>query len=152
MPHPHTRNIDQSLCLSVLSRAPASEVKQFADGLIPELGKIEVLHNRTGLAMLPMRDPVQGATFYLGEVLLAEAHVRLTDHDIAGYAACLGPDVEHALAMALIDAANAAGLALQEEIADFVAAQAARLEAADQHLLRQVEATRVEMETFEWQS
>lgn len=151
MPHSHTGSVDQSQCLSVLSQAPASEVKQFADSLIPELDKIEVLHNRTGLAMLPMREPVQGATFYLGEVLLAEAHVRLTGKDIEGYAACLGRDVEHALAIALIDAANTAGLA-QGMIADFVVAQAAKLKAADGHLLRQVEATRVEMETFEWQS
>jgi alpha-D-ribose 1-methylphosphonate 5-triphosphate synthase subunit PhnG len=151
MPKPHTGNVDQSHCLSVLSQAPASEVKQFADTLIPELGKIEVHHNRTGLSMLPMRDPVQGATFYLGEVLVAEAQVGLADHDVEGYAACLGRDVGHALAVALIDAANVAGLA-QEMIADFVAGQAARLEAADRHLLRQVEATRVEMETFEWQS
>jgi alpha-D-ribose 1-methylphosphonate 5-triphosphate synthase subunit PhnG len=126
-------------------------VKQFADSLIPGLGRIEVLHNRTGLAMLPMREPVQGATFYLGEVLIAEAHVSLVDHDVEGYAACLGRDIEHALAIALIDAANAAALT-HEAIADFVAVQAARLKAADQHLLRQVEATRVEMETFEWQS
>ena len=143
-------NVEQSRCLSVLSQAPTSEVKQFADSLIPELGQIEVLQNRTGLAMLPMQDPVQGTTFYLGEVLLAEAHVSLVDHRVEGYAACLGRDVEHALAIALVDAANAAELA-QEAIADFVTAQAARLEATDAHLLRQVEATRVEMETFEWQ-
>jgi alpha-D-ribose 1-methylphosphonate 5-triphosphate synthase subunit PhnG len=143
-------NVEQSRCLSVLSQAPASEVKQFADSLIPELGHIKVLQNRTGLAMLPMQDPVQGTTFYLGEVLLAEAHVSLADHCVEGYAACLGRDVEHALAIALVDAANAAELA-QEAIADFVMAQAVKLEAADEHLLRQVEATRVEMETFEWQ-
>lgn len=150
MPQSLTGSAEQSHCLSVLSQAPASEVKSFADSLIPELGQIEVLQNRTGLAMLPMQDPVQGTTFYLGEVLLAEAHVSLVDHCVEGYAACLGRDVEHALAIALVDAAIAAELA-QEAIADFVTAQAIRLEAADKHLLRQVEATRVEMETFEWQ-
>jgi alpha-D-ribose 1-methylphosphonate 5-triphosphate synthase subunit PhnG len=153
MDQPSTDNVDnveQSRCLSVLSQAPASEVKQFADNLIPKLGQIKVLQNRTGLAMLPMQDPVQGTTFYLGEVLLAEAHVSLVDHCVEGYAACLGRDVEHALAIALVDAANAAELA-QEAIADFVTAQAVRLEEVDEKLLRQVEATRVEMETFEWQ-
>jgi len=145
----YQESIEQSRCLSILSRAPAEEVKRFADALIPQLGDIEVLHNRTGLAMLPMRDPVEGITFYLGEVLIAEAHVSLGESE--GYAACLGRDVEHALAMALIDAANAAHLA-PDRIAAFVESQAARLEEADRRLLRQVEATRVEMETFEWQT
>ncbi|MDY7079969.1 MAG: phosphonate C-P lyase system protein PhnG [Chloroflexota bacterium] len=147
MSQSHQGSVDQCKCLSVLSRAPADEVKQFADKLMPELGHVKVLHNRTGLVMLPMHDPVQGATFYLGEVLVAEAHVCLAGAE--GYAACLGRDVEHALAIALIDGANAAGLA-QDKIAPFVKLQAARLEEADRHLLRQVEATRVEMETFEW--
>ena len=98
MPQSLTGSAEQSHCLSVLSQAPASEVKSFADSLIPELGQIEVLQNRTGLAMLPMQDPVQGTTFYLGEVLLAEAHVSLVNHCVEGYAACLGRDVEHARA------------------------------------------------------
>jgi alpha-D-ribose 1-methylphosphonate 5-triphosphate synthase subunit PhnG len=134
--------------LSVLSRAPAHELKQFADDLIPYLGPIDVVRNRSGLVMLPLRDPVQGTTFYLGEVLVAEAQVRLGGAQ--GYAACLGRDVAQALAIALIDAAHSAGLA-RERIDGFVEQQAARLTKADDQLLRQVEATRVEMETFEWQ-
>ena len=139
--------IDRSRCLSVLARAPAIEVKHFADDLIPSLGTITVLKNRTGLVMLPMNEPVKGTTFYLGEVLVAEARVHAAKAE--GYAACLGRDVEQALALALIDVANAACLA-QPEIAVFLEAQAARLAEADHQLLRQVEATRVEMETFEW--
>jgi alpha-D-ribose 1-methylphosphonate 5-triphosphate synthase subunit PhnG len=119
----------------------------FVDALIPRFQNIQVIENRTGLVMLPMTEPVQGATFYVGEVLVAEARVRLGEAE--GYAACLGRDVEQALALALIDAANAAGLA-QPEIAQFLAAQAAHLQQADDELLRQVETTRVEMETFEW--
>ncbi|MBN1312777.1 MAG: phosphonate C-P lyase system protein PhnG [Anaerolineae bacterium] len=139
--------LDQAHCLDVLSRAQAEEVKQFAEELIPSLGEIEVLYNRTGLTMLPMQEPVKGTMFYLGEVLIAEAWVRISDGE--GYAACLGRDVEQALALALIDAANLAGLA-QDQIAAFVKLQAAASHQADDDLLRQVEATRVEMETFEW--
>ena len=139
--------IDRGRCLSVLTRAPAAKVKKFADGLIPSLGSIEVIHNRTGLVMLPMNEPVKGTTFYLGEVLMAEARVRTGNAE--GYAACLGRDVEQALALALIDAANASGLA-QKKIAKFLATQSALLDQADDQLLKQVESTRVEMETFEW--
>lgn len=138
-------NLEQAAYLSVLTRAPSDEVKQFAEALIPSLGPIDVLQNRTGLVMLPMTDPVEGGLFYLGEVLVAEAQVRLMGAE--GYAACMGRDLEQALAIALIDAAYTAGVA-QESIAHFVAEQARRLDEADRDLLRLVEATRVEMETF----
>ncbi|HJZ47985.1 MAG TPA: phosphonate C-P lyase system protein PhnG [Roseiflexaceae bacterium] len=137
--------IDQSYYLSVLSRAPAHEVKGFVDRLIPELGPIEVIQNRTALVMASMQDTAQGTTFFLGEVLVAEAHVRLGPAE--GYAACLGRDLQQALAIALIDAAIGAGIA-GEQIAPFISAQAAALDADDQRLLEAVEATRVEMETF----
>jgi alpha-D-ribose 1-methylphosphonate 5-triphosphate synthase subunit PhnG len=137
--------LEQSTYLSILSRSPAAEIKQFADMIIPTLGPIQVLQNRTGLAMAPMRDTGQGTAFYLGEALIAEAHVRLGKAE--GYAACLGRDLEQALAIALIDAAIVAGMA-RDRIRVFVAAQAAALDEADRHLLQQVEATRVEMETF----
>jgi alpha-D-ribose 1-methylphosphonate 5-triphosphate synthase subunit PhnG len=131
--------------LSILSRAPAHEVKMFVEDLIPDLGPIEVVRNRTGLVMLPAVEPVQGAAFYLGEALIAEAHVRLAEAE--GYAACLGRDLEQALAIALIDAAQAARIATQK-IDDFVSRQAARQASEDQQLRVAVEATRVEMETF----
>jgi alpha-D-ribose 1-methylphosphonate 5-triphosphate synthase subunit PhnG len=137
--------MDQSMMLSILSRASAHEVKMFVEDLIPDLGPIEVVRNRTGLVMLPAVEPVQGAAFYLGEALIAEAHVRLAEAE--GYAACLGRDLEQALAIALIDAARAARIATQK-IDDFVARQAARQAAEDQQLRAAVEATRVEMETF----
>jgi alpha-D-ribose 1-methylphosphonate 5-triphosphate synthase subunit PhnG len=142
MPH---HQLEQSTYLSVLSRSPAADVKQFADELIPALGSIEVLRNRIGLVMVPMRDSGQGTTFYLGEVLIAEAHVRIGAAE--GYAACLGRDLEQALAIALIDGAVQAGVAL-EPIAAFIQTQADAVAEADRRLIEQVETTRVEMETF----
>jgi alpha-D-ribose 1-methylphosphonate 5-triphosphate synthase subunit PhnG len=137
--------IDQSHYLSILCRAPAEEVKRFADQLIPNLGAIEVLHNRTGLIMASMADTAQGTTFYIGEVLVAEAHVRLDAAE--GYAACLGHDLQQALAIALIDAAIVAGRA-RAQVDRFIQLQATALEMADQALLEQVALTHVEMETF----
>jgi alpha-D-ribose 1-methylphosphonate 5-triphosphate synthase subunit PhnG len=136
---------DQAAYLSILSQAPAQQVKQFADDLLPLLGAVEVLQNRTGLIMLPATDSVQGTAFYLGEVLIAEAHVRLAD--VEGYGACLGRDLQHALAVAILDAALRAGQQT-DQIATFVDEQGRALAAADDQLLRAVEATRVEMETF----
>jgi alpha-D-ribose 1-methylphosphonate 5-triphosphate synthase subunit PhnG len=137
--------VDQALLLHTLTHAPAEAVKAFAEELIPALEPIEVLRNRSGLVMLPMEETAQGELFYLGEVLVAEAHVRAAGHQ--GYAACLGRDNAQALAIALIDAAFAANIA-RPQIEAFVAAQAALQADADAQLRREVEQTRVELETF----
>lgn len=132
--------------LTILTHAPAETVKLFADEIIPHLGTITVLKNRTGLVMLPYTDSAQGTRFHLGEVLVAEAHVQLKD-GIQGYALCVGRDLLHALAAAILDAALQANLQT-ERITAFLEAQQTQQRQADETLLRQVEATRVEMETF----
>jgi alpha-D-ribose 1-methylphosphonate 5-triphosphate synthase subunit PhnG len=137
--------LSQSEYLSVLSHAPADEVKTFVDNLLPDLGNVQVLSNRTGLVMLPYTDTVQGTVFHLGEVLMAAAHVRLGEQE--GYGACLGRDLEQALAIAVLDAALQAGQ-LTDQIEPFVAEQAQNQAQADDLLLRKVETTRVELETF----
>jgi alpha-D-ribose 1-methylphosphonate 5-triphosphate synthase subunit PhnG len=137
--------MEQGELLTVLTRAPAGAVKALAEEIIPLLEPITVLENRTGLAMLPMRDPVAGATFFLGEVLLAEAWVRAGGAE--GYAACLGRDLEQSLAVALLDAAYAGGVE-RAAIAAFAEREARAQAEEDAALLRQVAATRVEMETF----
>lgn len=135
----------RAVTLSVLCQAPGAAVAAFAEALLPELGPVSVLRHQTGLVMLPMEESAQGVSFYLGEVLVCEAHVRLGEHE--GYALCMGRDMRHALAAAILDAAHAAGLA-QARISAFVAAQAQAQAQADADLQRQVDATRVEMETF----
>ncbi len=132
--------------LSILTHAPSDRVKQLADDIIPELGLVTVLENRTGLVMLPYTDSAQGARFHLGEVLVAEAWVRL-ENGIEGYAAVVGRDLLQALAIALLDGALRADIA-KECIQEFIRAQQAAQQQADDELLRQVEATRIEMETF----
>lgn len=131
--------------LGVLSQAPAERVKAFAEALIPRLGEIRVLQNRTGLVMLPYSDSVKKTTFHLGEVLVAEARVAACGAE--GYGACLGRDLERALAVAILDAAMQGG-AEREAIAAFVDEEGRKLAEAEEALLKQVEATRVEMETF----
>ncbi|MCS6848313.1 MAG: phosphonate C-P lyase system protein PhnG [Anaerolineae bacterium] len=136
--------------LSVLSRMPARDVVALADDVLASLRDVRVIQNRTGIVMLPYRDSAKGVTFHLGEVLMAEAHVRITlpaGRQVEGYGACLGRDVRHALAIAVLDAALRGGVQV-ERIEAFVTAQAAALDAQDAALLAKVEATRVVMETF----
>ncbi len=137
----------QSEILSILNNSNSEAIKTFTDSLLElsEFQALVVLENRTGLAMLPAVDSAQGTTFHLGEVLLSVARVRLGKSE--GYNACLGRDLEQSLAIAILDAAWAEGLA-QPQILGFVKVQQSHLELQDQNLLAQVESTRVNMETF----
>lgn len=138
---------DHAAFLGTLAAAGPAEVKAEAEAILPRLGDVEVLRSRTGLVMQPMRDSVAGTDFHLGEVLVAEAHVRLPGHGVEGYGMVVGHDLEHAMAMALLDAARAARVA-GDRLAGFVRAQAEAAARRDDALLRRIEATRVEMETF----
>jgi len=135
-----------SALLSTLTHAPAEAVKAFAEDLIPRLGTIHVLVNRTGLVMIPYTDSAGGVTFHLGEVLVSEAQVSIAE-GVQGYALVVGRDLVQALAIALIDAAARAGIA-QDVIDAFARDHAGQQAVADHDLLTQIEATRIEMETF----
>lgn len=131
--------------LTILTHSAAANVRALAEQLLADLPPVAVLLNRTGLVMLPYTDTTQGTVFHLGEVLVSEARVRVGEAE--GYAMVTGRDTLHALAAAIVDATYASGLHTAT-IAAFLSAQAEAQQAADGRLLRQVEATRVEMETF----
>lgn len=142
-----TGSASHSRWLETLARADTKAMKLMAEQLLPALGEIEVVQSRTGLVMLPLRDTVSGTDFHLGEVLVAEAHIRLPGTTIEGYGMVTGRDLERAMAMAVIDAAGLAGQDLSR-IEQFIETQAQAIHDADQERLRAVEATRVDMETF----
>lgn len=132
--------------LQILTHAPAADLKQFADEILPLLEDgLTVAQNRTGLVMLPCRDTVHGTLFHLGEVLIAEAEVKRGG--VTGYGAVLGRDLEQALAVALIDLAWQAGIDSGRVSAFLESARATQQQSHDS-LFQQVEATRVQMETF----
>lgn len=135
---------DPGRLLEILARADATRLAALAERLLPGLGAIDVIQSRTGLVMLPMRDTVQGTDFHLGEVLVAEAHIRAAGTE--GYGMVVGRDLERAMAMAVVDAA--ASLGQTPEIRSFLHNEAAELAAADTARLCEIEATRVDMETF----
>ena len=136
---------DHGRLLDVLARADAVRLTALAETLLPLLDAVEVVQSRPGLVMLPMRDTVQGTDFHLGEVLVAEAHLRATGCE--GYGMVLGRDLERAMAMAVVDAATAC-LGQTPAISAFLHSEAAAQAAADTACLQAIEATRVDMETF----
>ncbi len=131
--------------LDTLARADAARLKAFAEKVLAGLDDIEVLTNRTGLVMLPMRDTAQGTAFHLGEVLVSEAHIRAGDAQ--GYGMRRGIDLEAAMGMAVVDLAMTTGV-MAGDCRAFCDAEAQRLRQTDDARLRKIAATRVEMETF----
>ncbi len=132
--------------LDILAHARPERLKQLAETLLLNMGDITVVANRTGLVMLPMRDTVQNVDFHLGEVLVSEAHI--TDPaGHTGYGMVTGRDLERAMAMAVIDL-SIASRGRDAATNSFLAEEKAHQTNIDAERMRQVEATRVEMETF----
>ena len=138
-------NKDHASVLNTLARCDGEALKQFADALLETIEDIDVIENRTGLVMLPLRDTVQGTAFHLGEILMSEAHIRMVGQ--VGYGMRTGRDLEAVMAMAVVDAAWQAGYAT-DGIETFLKGQADAIAVTDTERLRDVEATRVNMETF----
>lgn len=141
-----SQNFSQGEYLTILTHAPADAVKALAEDVIPHLGEITVLQNRTGLVMLPYTDSSKGTVFHLGELLVAEGHIRI-GNGTEGYGMVTGRDLQLALGIALLDAAITGDI-MKDKIMAFIAEQAAAQAKADEDLLKKVESTRVEMETF----
>lgn len=135
---------DHASLLATLARADLARLTELAEALLPQLDQVEVLQSRTGLVMLPLRDTVKGTDFHLGEVLVAEAQLRARGCE--GYGMVVGRNLEQAMAMAVIDAV--ASLGHNPVIQAFLASEAAEIAARDRARLCEVEATRVDMETF----
>lgn len=144
-PSPGPAATEHSKVLSVLARADADRLKQIGGQFVDALGALEVLESRTGLVMLPMRDTARGTSFHLGEVLVAQAHIRSGEQQ--GYGMRTGRDLEAAMAMALLDLAWTMNVS-KDRIAAFVRAEDSAQQAEDETTLRRVEATRIDMETF----
>lgn len=133
--------------LEILAAGRPANIKATAEKVLDTLGEVAVVVNRTGLAMLPLTDTVHGTAFHLGEVLVSEAHIRVPERSVEGYGAVVGRDLEHAMAMAVIDAAIAADQRA-DIIVELLDAERSHQAEEDRLLLRKVEATRVQMETF----
>lgn len=137
---------DHAATLGVLARARPERLKQLAETLLDAMGEIAVLTNRTGLVMVPMRDTVENVDFHLGEVLVSEAHIADAAGHV-GYGMVTGRDLERAMAMAVVDL-RIATVGEEPATTGFLTEERAHQAEADTARMRQVEATRVEMETF----
>jgi alpha-D-ribose 1-methylphosphonate 5-triphosphate synthase subunit PhnG len=102
---------------------------------------------RAGLLALPFEDSRTGTPFYVGEVLVYEVWLRFPKKGVEGYGMVLGEKPRLARALAYLDAALQAGIAVEKIQALALAAQK-DLQEEDERLWRKVAATRLEVETL----
>lgn len=88
--------------MSVLARAPLSDLQQVSEGLLPPYTRLR--GPEIGLVMLQGRAGGTGAPFNLGEATVARCTVKAHDGRI-GHAYCLGRDLAQAELAAALDAA-----------------------------------------------
>ena len=100
--------MDKNRTSRILVRAGSKTVCHMAREL-EEKYEVTVLKEPSKtLVMLPLREPVRGTPFYIGELLACEAMVEMAG--AKGVSLCIGDDKDMALAMAVIDAAYNAGV------------------------------------------
>ncbi len=145
--NPVSASYSHAQALEILAAGRPANIKAVAEKVLDTIGEVDAVINRTGLAMLPLVDTVRGTAFHLGEVLVSEAHIRVPGWAVEGYGAIVGRDLEHAMGMAVIDAAIAANHQAKL-ILELLNAERRHQEEEDRQLLQKVEATRVQMETF----
>lgn len=125
-------------------RAAVGLAEQVLDGA---LGDVAVISPPTvGMVMARAADGARGEVFNLGEVLVTEARVSVDGHE--GWGMVIGRAPDHALSVAVVDAALEAGhprrVAIERELQS-LAADAAQ--SADQEWQR-VAPTRVQFDVF----
>ncbi len=115
----------------LLAALPAREVLDCAGALTADWQVGDVTLPQSGLGLLQLRDSALGEPYFLGEIPLARAHVRLTRPDGAsaeGAAQLLDDRAGLARAIAILDAIKAAQWPGHERIDALLDAGAVRVE------------------------
>lgn len=133
--------------LRYLAHAEKGALLALAQKVAQALGPARPVREGPGLVLLPLQDGREGGTFYLGEAVVYEAWLRFPYAGVEGYGAVLGLEAQRARALAYLDAALQAGVEVEAILALAQAARAER-EEEEERLWRQVERTRLEVETL----
>ncbi|MDP3887475.1 phosphonate C-P lyase system protein PhnG [Hydrogenophaga sp.] len=97
--------------LRLWSALPAASVKALASDLAGQHQVQDLALPQSGLGLLPITDSALGDTYFIGEIPLAQAHVRVTTthgQSVEGAAILVDDRAGVARAMAILDAVLAA--------------------------------------------
>jgi alpha-D-ribose 1-methylphosphonate 5-triphosphate synthase subunit PhnG len=139
--------MDRTTRFEVLAQAPAAAMLELAEAVLAEADIVVTTAPRVGMVMLRLREPVDGAVFNAGEVLVTEAQVAWGDH--RGYALRLGREPEAALAAAVLDVAVEAGHPLTPTLLAALTDMASAEQARQAMLWQAVAPTRVSFEEMQ---
>ena len=136
--------MDRTTRFEILCKSDQESLLELAEAVL-EMSEVSVTTPpRVGMLMLRVREPVDGAIFNAGEVLVTEAQVSLGEY--RGYGMRLGREPEATLAAAVLDAAVEARHALTPRVMDGLRAMAAAEQARQQAAWDSVAPTRVSFE------
>jgi len=97
----------------LLCALAANDVKRVAQTIASEHTVADVALPRSGLGLLQLRDSALGDNYFLGEIPLTRAHVRITARDgrtVEGAAQLMDDRARLARAVAILDGVLASGL------------------------------------------
>jgi alpha-D-ribose 1-methylphosphonate 5-triphosphate synthase subunit PhnG len=140
--------MDRSARFEILTCAPRERVIAMAEALSAGLpGDIQLITTPTvGMIMARAQDGAKNEVFNLGEVLVTEARVSIDGHE--GWGMVMGSSPDHALAIAIIDAALEAGQASRTSVERELLDIAAAAETAAKAELATIASTRVMFDNF----
>ncbi|EEA00997.1 phosphonate C-P lyase system protein PhnG [Burkholderia sp. H160] len=93
------------------TNVPAQRIRELAHCLSEKFQVEDLEIPQSGLALVPLTDAAMGETYYLGEIPIAKAHVRLTDPrggTTEGAAIVMDDRTSLIRALAILDAITAA--------------------------------------------
>lgn len=140
-------DLPRSQWLRCWSAVEPERVQSLAQAFAERYAVEELSLAQSGLGLLPLRDSALGEAYYLGEVPLARAHVRLCAPDTAhteGAALLLDDRASLARAMAILDGVTAAAWSGHEEARALLTEGAQRLAQTAQERRALLAATRVD--------
>ena len=133
--------------LRLWSALPAAAVKALAADLVGQHRVEDLALPQSGLGLLPLTDSALGDTYFIGEIPLAQAHVRVTTtqgQSIEGAATLVDDRAGVARSMAILDAVLAARLAGSEAALQLLAKGEAAMMEQDRQRRALLAATRVD--------
>ncbi|PDW04955.1 phosphonate C-P lyase system protein PhnG [Candidatus Viridilinea mediisalina] len=133
----------------ILSCSPAHEVAALSATVLaryPAEALVFITEPRTALVQLRMAEGVAESQFNAGEILVSEALLELAGH--FGFGMVIGRDLQHATALAILDAALRMPGDPHADLRPHIDALSAALAAAQERRFAAAAATRVVFDTF----
>ncbi|CAM5539541.1 hypothetical protein TMEC54S_00031 [Thauera mechernichensis] len=133
--------------LRLWSALPAAPIKALADELAGRYQVEDMALAQSGLGLMPVTDSALGDTYFIGEIPLASAHVRLANAESGqteGAATLVDDRAGVARALAILDAVLAAGWSGADAASQLLERGAAALDEQTRQRRALLSATRVD--------